>query len=99
MKTYQNKNISVSFDKSKCIHAGSCVQQLPAVFDVNKTPWINIDGASKEKIVQAVNNCPSGALSYQLTNDQAAATDSPRLKIKIMDKGPYLIEGDVTQCH
>jgi uncharacterized Fe-S cluster protein YjdI len=45
------------------------VRGLPSVFDIAKKPWINVDGAPTEKIVEQIKQCPSGALSYKLSND------------------------------
>jgi uncharacterized Fe-S cluster protein YjdI len=39
------------------------VNGLPAVFDVAKRPWINVDGASAAAIKEQVSHCPSGAIS------------------------------------
>ena len=40
------------------------VSQLPEVFDVKARPWINIEGAATERIIEQVNRCPTGALTY-----------------------------------
>jgi uncharacterized Fe-S cluster protein YjdI len=66
MPVYRNDKIAVSYDPKICIHAGDCVRGLPAVFDVGKKPWVNVDGASPESIVEQVKRCPSGALSYEI---------------------------------
>lgn len=63
MQEYSNDKITVRYDEKICIHAGKCVQGLPQVFDVNKTPWINVDGAEVETIKKTIAQCPSGALS------------------------------------
>lgn len=62
-KTYSNKVISVRWQDQLCAHCGNCVDALPAVFNVNARPWINLDGATPEAITAAVNDCPSGAIS------------------------------------
>ena len=66
MQVYRNDKIVVRYDPKICIHAGDCVRGLPAVFDVGKKPWINVDGASPESIAEQVRKCPSGALSCDL---------------------------------
>jgi len=68
-QSYKNETLTVFFDPDVCIHAGVCVQGLPAVFDVDKKPWINVDGAPAERTVEQVKQCPSGALSYKLSRD------------------------------
>lgn len=63
MQEYSNDKITVRYDEKICIHAGKCVKGLPQVFDVNKNPWINVDGADVVAIRQTITQCPSGALS------------------------------------
>jgi uncharacterized Fe-S cluster protein YjdI len=63
-KKYDNGEITVVWQPGLCIHSARCVKGLPAVFDTASKPWINIDGADTEAIVNQVNQCPSGALSY-----------------------------------
>ncbi len=66
MKEYRNEKIVVRYDEKICIHAGECVEGLPAVFDVNERPWIHVDGADVEAIVETIGRCPSGALTYEI---------------------------------
>lgn len=61
---YTNGTITVSYDSDICTHAGRCVKGLPAVFDVKRKPWIDVDGATAEQIAAQVAKCPSGALSF-----------------------------------
>jgi uncharacterized Fe-S cluster protein YjdI len=56
----------VRYDPQVCTHAAECVRGLPAVFDISKQPWVNVDGAPVEDIKRQVNACPSGTLSYEL---------------------------------
>ncbi len=59
--TYRMK---VSWDQKTCIHAAKCVENLPAVFQVQDGKFVIIqDGAPKEDIRRVVGMCPSGALS------------------------------------
>ena len=66
MHEYKNEKIVVRYDKDVCTHSGNCVKGLPAVFDVNKNPWVNVNEADAETIIRTVRNCPSGALSFEL---------------------------------
>ncbi len=63
-KTYSNGEITIIWKPGICIHSGKCVQGLREVFNVSARPWINIDGASTDRIITQVEQCPSGALSY-----------------------------------
>ena len=65
-KQYQNKDITIHRDQSKCIHAGVCVRTLPKVYNPKERPWIKIENASSDELKKQINRCPSGALSYTL---------------------------------
>lgn len=67
MSEYKNEKIIVRFDEKICSHSGKCIKGLPGVFDIDRDPWINVNGADTEAIKKAVGNCPSGALSYEAT--------------------------------
>ena len=66
-KTYTNGEVTVVWKPGICIHSTVCWKAatgLPEVFDPRKRPWINIEGATTFRIVNQVNKCPSGALSF-----------------------------------
>ena len=63
-KKYDNGEITVIWKAGLCAHSARCVKGLPAVFRPTIKPWININGAGTEAIINQVNQCPSGALSY-----------------------------------
>ena len=67
-KEYSNGEVTIVWKPKLCIHSTNCISGLPNVFDMNKRPWINADGASTEEMINQVNKCPSGALSYYLNN-------------------------------
>lgn len=59
---FRGDKVTVTYDDDVCTHAGKCVGGLPAVFDVNRKPWINPDDATPEQVEAQVAACPSGAL-------------------------------------
>lgn len=61
-RTYTKNDLVVEWYADKCIHCTRCITELPEVFNMEKRPWINLDGATKERIKQQVIDCPSGAL-------------------------------------
>jgi uncharacterized Fe-S cluster protein YjdI len=63
VKRYSNGEITVVWKPSLCIHSANCFRGLPQVFDPRKRPWITIEGAPTQPIVDQVARCPSGALS------------------------------------
>ncbi|MCC5927785.1 MAG: (4Fe-4S)-binding protein [Cyclobacteriaceae bacterium] len=64
-KEYTNGEITVIWQSEKCIHSGNCVKNLKAVFNPSQKPWIQMDKAGSDAIVDAVSKCPSGALSIK----------------------------------
>jgi uncharacterized Fe-S cluster protein YjdI len=65
MHEYKGTKVIVRYDEKVCTHAAKCVNGLPAVFDINKTPWVNPDGSDAEAVKRQVAQCPSGALSCE----------------------------------
>ncbi len=68
-KDYAGAERTVSFDPEVCVHAAECVKGLPQVFDTNKRPWIQPDGATGEAVDAQVARCPSGALRIEPRGD------------------------------
>jgi len=66
IQEYKNDAVIVRFDPRVCIHSAVCVGGLASVFDVGKRPWINVEAASAEAIVEQIQKCPSGALSFEI---------------------------------
>ena len=68
METYENqfanRDITVTYEPKKCIHAEKCAKGLSSVFRASIIPWIDLDGAATERIVSQVKKCPSGALNF-----------------------------------
>lgn len=61
-RTYTNGEINVLWDSDLCTKCETCWRGLPQVFNPSARPWVNIEGASTEEIVEQVKQCPSGAL-------------------------------------
>jgi len=66
---------------------------LIEVFNPKKKPWINVDGSSEERIIEQVNQCPSGALSIQ-TNSNIVNNDAVTTINAVMN-GPLLVSPPV----
>ena len=65
-KEYTNGEVTIVWQSGKCIHSANCVKNSPDVFKPKEKPWITPEGSSTEKIIETVNKCPSGALTYYL---------------------------------
>ncbi|MEQ9307342.1 MAG: (4Fe-4S)-binding protein [Marinoscillum sp.] len=94
-KEYTNGKVTVVWKSGQCIHSTKCFKGLPDVFDPNARPWVHIEGAETNRIVEQVNNCPSGALSYYM-NDENTDDQNDQgeiLSIEVTENGPLMIDG------
>jgi uncharacterized Fe-S cluster protein YjdI len=72
IKKYTNGEITIVWKPGICTHSTKCWkgdQGLPEVFDPRLKPWISPEGASSERIMEQIDRCPSGALTY-LRNEE-----------------------------
>ena len=69
-KKYSNNEITVVWKPKDCIHSTLCWKGLLGVFNPKERPWIKMNGATTDRIIEQVRKCPSGALSYYLNKDE-----------------------------
>ncbi|MBC7863809.1 MAG: (4Fe-4S)-binding protein [Bacteroidia bacterium] len=63
---YSNGELTVTWKPALCIHAGVCVKTLPQVYRPTEKPWVKIENATTNELIEQVKKCPSGALSYSM---------------------------------
>jgi CDGSH-type Zn-finger protein/uncharacterized Fe-S cluster protein YjdI len=92
--TYEAGDVTVTWDRRRCIHAQACVDGLPEVFDPERRPWIDPDAADADAVEEVVLQCPTGAL--HLTRDGDNPEPVPdRNRVSLFPNGPLLVRGDV----
>ncbi len=64
IKKYENNDITIVWKQHFCTHSKNCWKGLHKVFKPMERPWIEPNAESSEKIMEQINKCPSGALSY-----------------------------------
>jgi uncharacterized Fe-S cluster protein YjdI/CDGSH-type Zn-finger protein len=92
-RTYTAGDITVFWDAPRCIHTGICLRTLPAVFNLRQRPWVQLDKASVDAIVDAVELCPTGALRYE-RDGKPEPTPAETTLVRIPN-GPLLVRGHV----
>ena len=100
---YRNEEITVVWKPKVCIHSTLCWKGLIEVFNPKERPWVKMDGATTDKIIEQVRKCPSGALSYYMNEDavkenepgKVVAESAHIMKIQVTPNGPYIIK---TEC-
>jgi uncharacterized Fe-S cluster protein YjdI len=92
-KRYSNDEVTVIWQPDRCIHSGICVNGLPEVFDSQKRPWVTIQGATTERIIEQVKHCPSGALSYEMVGEGNQPAERLETVVEVLRNGPLVIYG------
>jgi len=69
-RKYKNKDITVFWKPSSCIHASTCVNELPGVFSPEKRPWVRMEAASTDEIIEVVDKCPVDALMWEWNDEE-----------------------------
>jgi len=69
LRQYTNGEVTILWRPDACIHSGNCFTGLPGVFDPLERPWINVNGAGTQEIIEQVKNCPSGALTTIMNSE------------------------------
>jgi hypothetical protein len=75
----------------------NCFKGLGNVFDPKKRPWVNTEGAGTVEIVDQINKCPSGALSYAMNNqEEKPKSVQAETIIELAQDGPLMVYGNIT---
>jgi uncharacterized Fe-S cluster protein YjdI len=93
-KNYTNGEVTVVWKPDLCIHSTNCVNGLGEVFNTQARPWVNMQGASSERIIAQVHMCPSGALSY-FKNEEGEKPVSAveETLVEVLPNGPLVVYG------
>jgi uncharacterized Fe-S cluster protein YjdI len=99
VKKYSNNDVTVIWKPNVCIHSTNCLKGSLKIFNPKRRPWIDMNAGTTEEIIKIVNNCPSGALSFQkekeMSEQKAQPAQSPesKLTVQVNKGGPYLVKG------
>jgi len=95
LQHYENDAIEVTFEPALCIHSARCLQGQPAVFDVRRRKWIEVDAGTAEEIARTIERCPSGALQYHRKDGKPDEyPDVPAYAVP-QTNGPVMLRGDL----
>lgn len=99
IKEYNNGEITIVWKHDLCIHAAVCVKTLPQVYNPKDRPWIKQENATTEQLVDQINKCPSGALSFYYNKDKndenpASEPSKAETSIEVTKNGPCIIKGN-----
>lgn len=93
---YQGKEITISYDSERCIHAKECVHGAPTSFDPNAKPWVHPDDTEPQVLAAVIQRCPTGALHYRANDPELAEKPPLTNSIAIQPDGPLYIRGNLS---
>ena len=94
-RVYANDKIEVHWEPKLCIHVRSCVNRLGRVFDAQRRPWIDVDGAAPDEIAATVLTCPTGALHFRRLDGGAQEEPAAETTVEPRPNGPLFVRGHV----
>jgi CDGSH-type Zn-finger protein/truncated hemoglobin YjbI len=97
--TYPGLSVTIYDNRGICQHSGYCTDRLPVAFRVGQEPFVAPSGARMDEIIRAVRNCPSGALSYAIDNQEARHEvdwhHQRTAAVAVSADGPYRVTGAI----
>lgn len=97
LQSYSASGLTVNFDPNLCDHSAVCLKSMPEVFDVRRKRWVRPEAATIEEVIETVNKCPSGALSYLREGNAEQVADTNEMDssttIQVSRNGPFLVQG------
>lgn len=94
-RSYAGRDIEISFDMERCIHARNCFLKLPQVFDPARKPWVDPDAAPAEEIAAMIRTCPSGALAFRRLDGGRDEVPPVINRVAVLENGPLAFAGDL----
>ena len=91
-ENYEGDGVTIHDNRGICAHAGRCTDGLQSVFKLGQEPWVDPKGATAHQVVSAINQCPSGALSYTIDGVEHRDHENDPM-IAIVPNGPYAVKG------
>ncbi len=92
--SYVGKHITVHDNRGICSHASVCADNLESVFNAEREPWVDPDAEPVQAIIDVIQTCPSGALSYSIDGVEYRAQQRNQ-SITVSKDGPYFVVGGI----
>ena len=93
-KAMDGGGVVVRDDRSLCVHAGFCTNALTNVWKVARGAGAT-DTVARTAMVAAIEHCPSGALTFRLTEDGDDVEPALAVQVAVVDDGPLLVTGRI----
>lgn len=87
-----SNGITVNDDRSICVHAGFCGNRQTNVW---KQAADMSDSMVRLAVINEIEKCPSGALTYHFDGDEADTEPEYPVRIGVIDNGPLWVTGGI----
>lgn len=94
-RRYSNGEIAVLWQAALCNHSGICLRRLPRVFNALARPWIDMEAASTAQIVEVVEACPTGAITWEREAQAPSPVAPGPTRVEVRPGGPLIVRGEV----
>jgi len=92
---YPGEKISVEWDGRLCIHIGECGDSAGELFVGGRDPWCKPDLTTVDDVVDVVKRCPTGAITFESSDNSVLETADSTNTVTVSYQGPYFIRGDL----
>ena len=92
---YPGKELDVEWDGRLCIHIGECGYDQSDLFVGGRTPWCQPDRVSRERVIEVVRRCPSGALTFIDNSGDLQEQPAQSNTVQVTYNGPLFVQGDL----
>ncbi|MCX7888169.1 MAG: CDGSH iron-sulfur domain-containing protein [Rhodobacteraceae bacterium] len=98
VEVVRGREVTVTFDGTRCIHSRNCVLSHPDVFVPNvRGEWIRPDARPADVVLAIGRNCPSGAISVTRNDGTATSDEAPLVNtVRIRENGPLAFEAELS---
>ena len=84
--------ITVEDNRSICVHAGFCGTRVSNVWKLASETG---ESTTRIQVIDMIEKCPSGALTYTLDGDDAPNEAALPIEISVLDDGPLFLKGGI----
>ena len=95
LSRYEGQKMDVDWDGRLCIHMGECGRAKGDLFVGDRQPWCQPDRVTVDDVVDVVERCPTGALTYRAKEESLLETADPENVVLATYNGPLFVRGDL----